>query len=355
MIRVYPFGKYQNRQPMAYAAIRAACDGRISVTDQMDQAALVIITHTKDLAAHGAWLHKTLQPGQRLVLLSEEPFWDTVWGHDPFARRQTHLTTAGPLPVTVLNHATSVLYDFARIPYFLLTDPSYQAHYARRFQRNAALGPDAWRGVFRSRQDIHFLAERRDDSRFDVTFPGTDVFGLGAWRTRLALACTGAHVIRNGHGWPGHGPIRQTLPYWHMDKLQMLDGQCRILSAIENTHQANYISEKLFDAFALGAIPLYVAGPTHLSHELVPDSAWLNLYGLDTAEAAARIMAFQPDTDFLTAYAAAQRRLAGIFCHPANTQMELHRLADALVAEFRAVLQDLDPVTRQANADQGAS
>ena len=41
----------------------------------------------------------------------------TIWGRNPFTREQTHHTDDDPLPVTVLNHATSRIYDFERIPF----------------------------------------------------------------------------------------------------------------------------------------------------------------------------------------------------------------------------------------------
>ena len=338
VISVYAFGYYRHRQPLAYAPIRTAAASRVALTDRLETADLVVVAHTKDLDAHGAELRRRMGPAQRLVLLSEEPFWDTIWGRDPFTRAQTHHTDDGPLPVTVLNHATSRIYDFERIPYFLLTDHRYCIRYAMRFARNAKRDAGTWSMHFARLRDIHFMAERRGNAKYDTAFAHRDVFGLAALRTRIAEACDGSHVIRQGKGWTGHRTRRQELEDWHFNKLRGFDERCLILSAIENTHQANYITEKLFDAFAVGAVPLYWASSGHRVHEVAPDGGWLNLYGLDAAAAAGRIMSLSPDETFLEGYAATQRRLAALFCDVTAPARERKRLTDSLVAEFREVI-----------------
>lgn len=340
MIQVHPFGAYSHRQPLAYAPIRDACAGRIAVTDRMAQADIVLVSHSKDLAAHGAGLRRALGAGQRLVLLSEEPLWDTVWSDDPLSRRQVLETADGPLPYTVLNHHTSAIYDFDHIPYFLLTDRSFFIRYASWFARNGALSETGWRARFaQATLDVAFLAEYRDDPSFDVAYAAQGIYGLGARRTRIARACTTGRVLRSGAGWNAL-PRRQDLPDWHLEKFLDLDGRCRMISAIENTHQANYVTEKIFDAFAAGAAPLYIAEPTHRVHDLVPEGAFLNLAGLTPEAAAATIAGFAPDAAFFEAYRAAQARLAALFTVPAPMLAEFARLARALEVELGRVLAD---------------
>ncbi len=334
MIRLFPLGAYAHRLPLAYAPLRALCHPAICVTDAAAQADLLAVAHSRDLPAAAA----ALRPGQKLVLLSEEPLWDTVWSVDPLRRHQNLDTPAGPVPFTVLNHATSTIYDFARIPYFLLTDSAFFARYARWFARNAELGVADWRARFAgARWDVAFMAELRQEALFDVDWPGRDLFGLGALRTRIALACNRGAVLRTGAGW-NRLPRRQDLPDWHLEKFLDLDGQCRLLSGIENTHQDNYVSEKIFDAFAAGAVPLYVAGPRHRVRDLVPSESFLNLYGLSPEEAADRIAAFAVTPDRLEAHVAAQARLAALFATPAALLGEHARLRGALIHELGQVL-----------------
>lgn len=343
-LRVHLAGAYQHRQPLAYAPVLRAMDGNVTLCATLDSADLVVLAHTKDLDQMGQQLRAWLRKDQRLVLLSEEPFWDTIWGTNPLLRQQVQVTSEGQLAISVLNHATSAVFDFDRIPYLMLTDPRFQVHYAQRFRRNAQLDTADWQRHFASQTAIVFMAERRRNARYDFALPEADILGLAAWRTRLAELCTDPRVSRCGKGWPGHWQDRQALPYWHADKLSTLDGRCLILSAVENTHQAGYISEKILDAFAVGAIPLYMAGPAHRVHNLLPDGGWLNLYGLTEKAAAHQLQAFRPDEEFLAGYAASQRRLARIFCDPDVAQAELGLLAGRLMAELRQVMDAASPL-----------
>jgi len=98
MIRVAVLGDYAHRQPLAYAQIRARCLRDIRVEADPTRADVVAVAHSKDLDSHAATL-RGLGAGQTLVLLPEEPFWDTSWGHDPTRRGLMHPAPDGPLAV----------------------------------------------------------------------------------------------------------------------------------------------------------------------------------------------------------------------------------------------------------------
>lgn len=339
MIKLHPFGDYCHRQPLAYQPIQQITQSDLRLTSDMAEADIVLVAHTKDLETHGAALARQMQPDQRLVLLSEEPFWDTVWGRAPLTRHQTLETMHGILAVTVLNHATSSIYEFLKIPYFLLTDRAFFTRYSRWFSRNAARDLQEWHDLFSAaRWDAAFVAEYRDEDRFDCTFDDPDLFGIARYRTQVALGCNTGSVLRMGAGWNAL-PRRQTLPDWHLEKFLDLDGQCRLLSAMENTHQNTYISEKLFDSFALGAVPIYVAGPNHRATTIVPEGAFLNMYGMGPTETADAIMSFAPDRAFWDTYRAAQSDLAQLFNSGRALAEEQDRLANALRGELAAVLK----------------
>jgi len=338
VITVHPFGDYSHRQPLAYPAIRSHVGDVIAVSRDMAAADLVIVAHSKDLERHGLALRQRLRPDQRLVLLSEEPLWDTVWAPTPLRRAQVHMTAAGRLPYVFLNHHSSTIFDFDRIPYFLLTEHAFFPRYARWFARNGARTPEDWARHFEQTEfDIGFIAEYRDGAEFDATFPAAGIYGLGKRRTEIALACTQGRVLRTGAGW-NRLPRRQSLPDWHLEKFLDYDHRIRLLSAIENTHQDNYVSEKIFDSFAMGAVPLYIAGPLHRVSDLAPSGSWLNLVGLSPADAAARIGEFRISDRFLTRYATAQRALADLFASPGALVAEHDRLRRALVRELGACL-----------------
>ena len=334
-LTVHAFGRYAHRQPLAYAPIRQAVGGRIVLTDTADEADIVVIAHVRELSEASEALSDLAARGKRLVLMSEEPLWDSVWGSDPTA---STLFLPDGTPVAVLSYATSGMFAFDRIPPFLLTDRAYLSRYATWFARNRAVRPGDWLARWQApRWDLAFVAEYRDEARFDVQTADPAHFGLAAWRTRVALACDSARfkVLRMGWGWNDRPP-RQDLPDWHLEKYLDLASQCRVMSAIENTHLAPYVTEKLFDAFAIGAVPLYVAGPGHRALDIAP-GAFLNLHGLTEAAAADLACTFRPDRAFAETYADTQARLAALFNDPGAIVAEQARMADALVAALAAI------------------
>ncbi|ETX26991.1 glycosyltransferase family 10 domain-containing protein [Roseivivax isoporae] len=336
MIRVFACGDYAHRQPLAYAPIRAAAVGRLRLVERIGTADIVIVAHVKDIAAHGADLRRQLGAGQRLVLLSEEPFWDTVWGDDPRVRDRTAPTEAGAMSYTWLNHATSDVFAFDAIPYFPLTDHHFATRYRRWFAQNAQVPAAEWLARWRrARWRTVFMARRRHGAAYSRAF-GPDLFGLSALRTVLAEACPLPATLRAGTGWGD--AMRQELPDWHLDKMLRIAGRAALVSAIENTHHPHYVTEKLFDAYAAGAVPLYVAGQGHRARDLAAEEAWLNLAGDDVAAAVARLAEFDPDTVFAEAYAATQARLAALWGDPEVLAAELDRLAGAIATELGAVL-----------------
>lgn len=336
-IRVLLTGGYRNRNPLAYPAIRTALGTRITLVDRPEDAQLLLISHIRDIELFGASLALTLRrfPRLRLVLLSEEPLWDSCRMADPFRRQQRLATPEGPVDCLVLNHATSRIFRAARIPYFLLTDPRYIDHYRPRFDRNAGWSAQDWQRHFAQVPlDALFLAKRRTEAWLAPDFGSDALRGLSVWRSHLAERCLGDRVVRAGAGWDD-APPRQDLEDWHADKLARFDLQVRYVSALENTHQDDYISEKLWDAFAMGAIPLYLAGPGHAVHRLLGAGGWVNLHA--DLDAVPVFDARRPvDAATAAAYAARQAQLAQLFADRAGIAAEYAHLCDALVQELGA-------------------
>ncbi len=277
---------------------------------------------------------------RRPVLLSEEPFWDTCWSPDPFGRYQTW--APGPLPFAVLNHFTSDVFTTRALPYFLLTDPRYIAHYRPLFDRNAGVTAAQWQTRWQdARWDAAFLAERRDADRHAPAFPDHDVWGLSPLRSRITRHCKG-DVLRIGKGWEGGAP-RTELPDWHADKLALLDLNCRYVSALENTHQSNYVTEKVFDAFAVGAVPLYIATPGHDVHRYVGAGSWVNMADRLPTPDAPKSQPFDarvaPPAELAAAYVASQTRLARLFADQSAIEAELDALSDRLLRALTALTQ----------------
>lgn len=311
-LQVCLFGKHSNRTPLGYPVFQALAADQVRFTDDPARADLILTGFNADLRDNADSLDRALRqsPATRLVVLSEEPLWDSIWSGGFTARDRVF--EAGPvrLPYTFLNHANSGIFDFDRIPYFLLTHENFQARYGLFIARHADLTPrallDHWQDA---RVPAAFYAEYRDNPAYDASFPEDAVIGLSVYRTKVAQALDLPGVLRVGRNWSPEAAPRQALPDWHLDKLAALDMRVRVLGSYENTHQRAYVSEKIFDAFVTGAIPTYFAGPGHRVFDLVPEAAMLNTYGQSPEAAAARIAGFSPDIAFAEAWLDTARAL----------------------------------------------
>jgi hypothetical protein len=341
-VKVFVSGRHARRMPISYPALAPLFENRIERVAHPSEADMYVFAHGLDIRDCDPdvvtdWRAR----GRPVVLLSEEPFWDTIWNRRPLQRHRWFETRFGVLPVVQLNHQTSDIFDFAAIPYYLLTNHRFANAYAFHFGRNARVGPSEWRERFAARPiDVTFMFERRPEAFHSVSWPEGGLHGLCAWRTGLATAIKDRVVERLGRSW-NNGISRFALADWHLDKLVRMADRARAFGAIENTHQRNYITEKFFDAFAIGSMPLYFADPAHRIHDFgLPRESWLNLDGLSVEDAADRVARQEWPPEFFEAYAEAQTMLADRFHDLRLWIEERHRLARATLAEFETVLVD---------------
>ena len=336
-LRICLMGRHAHRTPLAYAPYRALLAGRLVYVDKPDLADLVIFAFDLDIRENAAALLslRRRRPDVRLVLFSEEPLWDTAWRpFDPDYRQS--LTVDGDIiNYTFLCHANCDVFAFERIPYYVTTDDRFFIEYGRLLTRNASeKAPEIAERWANAPISAAFVAERRTGQEHAVNLPAYQIWGLGAYRSDLAEAVTLPGVLRMGHGWSDQR--RQALPDWRLDKLSMLDRRARIVSALENTHQKNYVTEKIFDAFAVGSRPLYYAGPEHSVWRLTPPDAFLNLYGLTVEESVIRIERDSTGVIEIDAYRDAQFTLARLFGDTEALGLERRRIADAIVAALQS-------------------
>ena len=342
MIRVHLMGlphRLRNH-PLSHEATRSLVADQVECVEDPAKADIFMFAHPMDLQDAGPSLLRYLDtaPSTQVMLLSEEPLWDTTW-QQAIERREQSLEVEGrTIPFVYLNHWTSTVFDFERVPYFLLTNHSFFPRYAVRFRRNAQLSASDWMRHFRSAKwRAVFMAEKRVSDKFATTHLDRAVRGLSVYRTQVAMGMRSAGVLRKGRGWGAKGYRRQDLVDWHLEKLVELDKQCRMVSAIENTHQRNYVTEKIFDAFAVGAVPLYYSAPGHWIERIIPHTGWLNLYGMTPDEAADYLEHVVLDSSFAAGYVDAQRLLAERFSTPAAFVQERRRLRHALLEELSAL------------------
>ena len=322
-IKLWRAGAHARRTPFAYPALADLWAGRAVLLDAPEGADLVVFAHPADPMGQGPETARAIEAGARAALISEEPFWDSLFSPDLTAPHVTlpaaHL---GEVWMAQVNHHASPIFDWAHLPYYLFTDPAMIPRLAAAFAAPLPERPPETR--------VTFMAERRPEGFHDIARAEADLLGLCAWRTRLAESVANGPVRRLGASWEG-GATRFELGDWHADKLARLTGTTAILSGVENTHQPTYLSEKLFDAFACGAGALYVASPGHSAHRLgLPEGSWLNLYGM-TSEGAAAVDGWTPDRG---AIAAARATLAARFSDAPALAAERARIGTALAAEL---------------------
>ena len=334
------FGRHANRTPLSYEPIRRLIGRRLKFVESPMQADILISGFNIDLRDNiEALLPALRRPNKpKFAILSEEPLWDITWS-GPFTGRDARISSKGSeIAYTFLGHETSDIYEFDRIPYFLLTSDSFAVRYANLIARFSHMTPKAmlerWQ---RAIVPAAFFLEKRRGEAYSRSFPERDVFGLSTYRTEVAENAESAGVLRVGKGWRSDSR-RQDLPDWHLDKLTQIDGRTLVLSAFENVHQRRYITEKVFDAFAVGAVPAYWAGPHHRIFEFVCKASMLNCHDLTPKEAANKITRFVPDAGFAEAWLDVAAKLAALFADATAIQAERHRVADALLRNIDALL-----------------
>jgi len=338
-LKVFLMGRHAKRTPLAYAPYRKLFEKQLEFVDSANEADLLVFGFYVDIEEN--WATVSEAPSQRqaskIVVLSEEPLWDTVWSGPFREATQTVHVDGTSVRFDFINHANSSVFDFREIPYFITTNDDFFLRYSNMFRRNAKLEPGAFLEIWRQAAfQAAFFAEKRRGALYDVSRPADGIWGLSSYRTEIANAFDRKDVLRVGVGWSGEDK-RQMLPDWHLDKLATLDKCSVVVSGMENTHSPNYITEKIFDAFAVAGVPIYYASSSHRIREFVRDDAYLNVFGLKVPEAVEAIAAFAPDYAFAKRYRDAQQELARRFSSFETLLEERESVATKVVAELQRV------------------
>ncbi len=339
MKRISLIGQRANRTPFSYPKYKKLFQNCFEYIEKPEDADFLVFSCLMDMRDNVGEIERilSLRPDIQLVILSEEPLWDTVYSDEFFSKRMRFSVGENDYPCVFLNHLTTRIFNFEKIPYFLTTNDDYFVRYSFLFSRNRALKAEQIESLWATAPiRVAFYAECREEVRFDAHFPEHDVRGLSRYRTLVAKAMKGDGVIRVGKEW-GSKTVRQLLPDWHLDKLAALDRNCFIVSGIDNTHQRNYISEKIFDAFAVLAVPLYFGSPSHDVMRIVPEESFINIHELSVDQAVEKIRSFRPDKGFIDEYCVAQSMLSELFSQPMFLVKERTRIVTEIISEFDAL------------------
>ncbi len=234
----------------------------------------------------------------KLVVVSEEPLWDSLWSGADFKKRWTKLADSNHIESTInivqINHFNSDLFSFRYLPYFLTTEYKYLIRYSQLCRKYMSDGHSALRvNYLEQTKDLAGLFERRLGDKY-VSKNHPDLC-LSDYRSKLAeLACFSSRSTSNGiscefmgKGWSTSNLPRQQLGDWHLDKLIRLKKGFKAILAIENTVSPYYITEKVFDAISSFSRPVHCLDQFNLiaiRDVLNLESVGINLTGTSIEE-----------------------------------------------------------------------
>ena len=212
-------------------------------------------------------------------LISEEPLWDTAWNYENYTKEiYTLVINETTIRVNQISHFVNSPYKDLNFPYFLTTEDSFFKYYLLFFNSRLKVK----QLPHHKKLGVGLLEFMNNNSRPEIVNSHGVLIGLGGYRVRLAqyLRHVGMfHVV--GQGWAGRKYFpqarRQQAVDFHLQKLTALESQFGFMLAIENTLQKNYISEKIFDAFAVGSIPIYYANNDHDVFKYFDKGMFLNM------------------------------------------------------------------------------
>lgn len=316
-LKIFCFGPHAKRIPFSYCAYRPFFEQHFCFVEHAEQADFLVVGYVSDIRNNGEQIKswRTKNPALQLVVFSEEPLWDTHWYKNWWDKKQwAYVPLANHTekwPYVFINHVTSDAFNFYTLPYFLTTEDHYVQRYAHLLRQNLKLSPaDLLKQWQRAAYRYRFIAEKRNEARHQRVLDSGELIGLSVYRTELAeqLNSLGASVCCEGKGWHSGLP-RQSLPDWHLDKLVKVNNQSFILSAIENTHVTNYISEKIFDAYAMNALPLYWASSDHRVNTMVLPESFVNVYQQPVEAVCIELQNFVVTEPLLESYRQSQQNL----------------------------------------------
>jgi hypothetical protein len=334
--KIYLYGRHANRTPFSYPEYKVLFDRYVEYVNDINAADSVILGFSIDLNGLKDTYEKLLlkKPYLKFMVFSEEPLWDLMSVNDPLTNKSQWFFGDHELSFLSYNHFNSDIFNFDKVPYFLTTDSQYAARYLYHLtQRVNRFNEIELKKHWQSASvKIGFLQQRRLNE--NSIRPELQHLAQSSFRTELAELLSVDNVLVEGAGW-GSVSSRQRKNDWHLDKLVKYSDRVALFSGIENTLNCSYITEKIFDAFAMGSWPIYIANPSHRVFEFADKGSFTNLYGLTTWESADCLRSWTPNSCDTDAYYHTLCRLKNLFSKPISLMEERLRLVQAIVQTFQ--------------------
>lgn len=350
MISIYLHGKHSNRTPLAYEAYRELSKHKFKYVDSHKNADIVLTGFSADFKNNHSSLVNIKNDNHNavFVVLSEEPLWDTVWNKEILPLKQNiEVKIDGKISSITyhfLNHSNTDIFDFDKVPYFITTNDHYWARYNTLFANTLKSSTSDLLATWKAaKYDFAFMGAKRTKDNLIVSFNEGRTLGLSVYRTRIAERLNTQKSLIEGEGWHEESIKRQSLPDWHLEKLSKFYRNCKIISAIENTHQRNYISEKIFDAFACQGVPLYFAQSDHLINKIINPNSYINLKTLDIESSIAKIKDFKVDANYAKEYKEATSSLFETFNSFKDYQHTRLQILQKIQTQFERILNANHP------------
>ena len=342
-MKIILLGKHSNRTPLSYPEYQRLSGFDISFHTEKSkiptQVDFIVTGFSIDIKSNAETILNIQKnnPSSKVVVLSEEPLWDTLWSGDYSSKTSEIQHENQIIKYYVLNHVTTNIFSFNKFPYFITTNNDFFVRYNSLFKQNSLLSNKEISTIWTNAKIRQaFYAENRQGDKYQVSNRKFDIYGLSTFRSQLAALSKEKNKLVMGSGW-GENKIRQKLPDWHLDKLASLNRNSFMVSALENTHQPFYITEKIFDSYAVLGIPLYYASKNHAINQFLPHESYINLYNQSPKEASNKIKNFTTNTHFIEQYRETQLFLSKLFSNPVEYQDERKKVLSKITKELEAL------------------
>jgi len=292
--RIALFGRHSSRTPFAYTPYKRFLSQKFEFVSLDEDPQIIITGFSKDFFDSLENRFETFQRSRKakLVVVSEEPLWDLIYSSQYQDNISQTVATIKDSDIYFhfFNHFNSDLFEFSSVPYYLTTTTDYISRYTVLISSVLSkYSSDFFAEKINA--PVFGMFERRVDPWFDITTNNAKCLCL--YRSFLA-EYLGTHANIQGVGHADSNSPRQMLPDWHLDKLAKTYKKYGFVLSIKNTLHKYYVTEKIFDAYAVGAIPIYYAPVNHSIRTILGLSSFYDVSIMDPLDAALALINDKP-------------------------------------------------------------